>query len=748
MPQAIGVFFAYVGQYIVTGLLAVGFSLPTAMFILNTAIQLAALSFLSSVYRKLQGVPDFSSTIKSMQITVRGTLEHQRIVYGETLLSGPIAYVNAANTNNQSLFHAIIVAGHEVESIGNIHLDGNIIPEGYINYGSDGAVNSGDFRGTVPGSYSLYVFRYLGSSNQDASTPLTDAFAEITTAHKGRGLAYFVVRQDMIESQAQVWSSGSPSNYKTIVKGKKVYDPRSDGTQSFGTGPHRLTSSLTWEYNNNPALCWADYMIDQSLGFGEDYSRIDYGYVASAANICDGVIYTPVGTDVRFSCNGALSTGDTYEDNLNKILSSFNGSMVLTGGTWRIRAWSYETPTLSFNEDHARADIQIKLNPNEQNRYNTVRGYFVDKDRLYAPQQFPSVTAAEYVSRDGSVLHHDIQLHMTNDTFMAQRLAAGILEQSDLEKVVVFPANYKVLPAEIGGTIMLSSEKMSWVDKPFRVDMYRLSDMAGIDLVLREDSPDAYTDVFSNEYTISSKGYYAIPNVGVPPPSSLTAEPRLEGVYLKATPPAARLYEYMKFYVAPTNSQFQAAQIARIRGDSYLYPVKTSTSQYFWAKSQNYAGADSVFFPNSDSTDVIANVNTAIFFTNSERSTRAFIASDYTQTPDLVGVRVHPGPSGATIDLTFLANFYKEVNSLSGAVDLTFWREVGAPSGSPVEIAQMFSASVESLNGYGGNYTAKLSYTMTVNTTHDFWIEGRSNNPFHNQWFATSYCVLTAKVIP
>ena len=122
-------------------------------------------------------------------------------------------------------------------------------------------------------------------------------------------------RLDFFEGQTDVFSKGAPRNYKGLVKGKLVYNPNSDDTQSWGTGPHRVNSSPTWEYSDNPALCWADYMIDAALAFGEDSSRINYGYVASAAAINDAIVYTPVGTDRRFRCNGTLSTGNTHQVN-------------------------------------------------------------------------------------------------------------------------------------------------------------------------------------------------------------------------------------------------------------------------------------------------------------------------------------------------------------------------------------------------------------------------------------------------
>ena len=89
-------------------------------------------------------------------------------------------------------------------------------------------------------------------------------------------------------------------------------------------------------------------------------------------------------------------------------------TMALVQGNWLLRGWTFETASLSFSDDDLRKDIQISLSTEESQRFNTVRGVFVDKDRFYQPHQFPAFTAAEYVARDnGETIFRDIPI--TND---------------------------------------------------------------------------------------------------------------------------------------------------------------------------------------------------------------------------------------------------------------------------------------------------------------------------------------------
>ena len=402
MPQALIVFVGAVAGAIVTGLTALGLSTAAAIFVLDVGVKLAGLALLGAISRKLIDIPDLQQTSANNVLTVRGTLEHQRIIYGEILVSGPLAYMNTAGTHNQDLYHAVVVAGHEIEDMTDMWFDDVRIPEADIDWAGNGVVHSGDFRGLMAEAEPVQFEKHLGGFNQAASANLKDNFTEVTSQHQGRGIAYFVPKLIFAEgTNVQVWSGGAPNNYKALVKGKKVYNPNSDGTQSWGTGPHRLANSGTWEYSNNPALCWADYMIDKSLGFGEDSSRINYAYTASVAAINSAQVATPnSATTNRFACNGTLSTGNTHEANLAAILTSGNMTMGLIQGIWKLRGWEYETPSLSFDDDDLRDDIQIELETEERERYNTVRGFFIDKDRLYKAMPSPAFTSSEYVSRD------------------------------------------------------------------------------------------------------------------------------------------------------------------------------------------------------------------------------------------------------------------------------------------------------------------------------------------------------------
>ena len=70
----------------------------------------------------------------------------------------------------------------------------------------------------------------------------------------------------------------STTTNSTSSEVKKVYDPRDSG-QTFGT-------PSTYEWSDNPALCFLDYITNNEYGKGLTESQINMSTFSSAANVC------------------------------------------------------------------------------------------------------------------------------------------------------------------------------------------------------------------------------------------------------------------------------------------------------------------------------------------------------------------------------------------------------------------------------------------------------------------------------
>src|SRR3990167_9190934 len=527
MPAA-GAWFAKIGVSLAASFGATLVSTTVATWVGIVAFGYTTYSALRSSRLKDPGEADGP---QAPQILVRSTLEPRKIVYGEAVVSGPIWYMNSLGQDNRSLYIAIALTGHEIDSFRGYYLDDKFIPIADVDdvtTGGDGSVdadtNSHGFGPIATGLPVLLLREHLGTAAQTVDSILDSGFAEITSNHRLRGCAWLLVVMHKLDGAEEVWQSGSPGNISALIRGKKVYDPRLDstfsGTWGTGSGAHRLATPSTWAYSTCPPLCLADYLIDADLGAGFDSARIDYNAVAIAADVCDANVAIPVSTTQdRFTCNGVLMCSDNHRENIEKILSSMAGSLRYYGGQWRIRAGAYLTADFALNESYLVGPIKYKKQPEASERYNGVRGSFIDPLRRYKESQYLTVDDATTRANrdDGIALYKELDLPMTGSEYMAQRLAFRALEQCTQTGLLTFPTGYNGLNIAPGDTGTVTLPELGFSSKVFRCIGLQHVDMVGVELVLKEDDSAAYADPVEGDYgTRTAAGVINFPGVPLP----------------------------------------------------------------------------------------------------------------------------------------------------------------------------------------------------------------------------------------
>ena len=198
------------------------------------------------------------------------------VIYGTRRVGTQIIYMDTNANDSRDLYVVYALAVGECEEIlgKTIELDGNPLTDsarfrdgGYI--GSDkissgaGSLNtvsqngtginagSGGF-GTSPTSKYRYVFNlHHGAASQTADPMLVASMSNWTSAHRLDGVCYIAAHFGY--DKEGIWS-GVPQ-LTVQVKGKKVFDPRDSG-QTFGT-------VSTYEWSDNPALCFLDYITNR-----------------------------------------------------------------------------------------------------------------------------------------------------------------------------------------------------------------------------------------------------------------------------------------------------------------------------------------------------------------------------------------------------------------------------------------------------------------------------------------------------
>ena len=255
-------------------------------------------------------------------ISVRQPIAAHRVIYGQVRVGGIISFLHTTD-DNEYLHQLITIAGHEVNSIGQIYLDDLAATV------SSNTVNDTKFATFID------VYTGVGTTSGDSALHtalISNSGSKWTSAHKQSDRAKIYTRFKFDQDTF----SGSLPNVTALVQGRKVFDPRDSSTA----------------YSNNAALCIRDYLTNTSFGLGEPTSRINDTSFTTAANICDeNVSLAGGGTEDRYTCNGAFETTEAPKDVLAQLLSSCAGRLVYQGGQWTLYAGAYVAPTITLDED-------------------------------------------------------------------------------------------------------------------------------------------------------------------------------------------------------------------------------------------------------------------------------------------------------------------------------------------------------------------------------------------------------------
>lgn len=595
----------------------------------SSLLQFISVVLLNVITSKLFGpkIPSSIDSLASKSILRRSAVEYRKIIYGEASVSGPVIYNNLSGENGEYLWFVLAMADGEVDSLTSVWLDGDEIPEADITWtpgigGADGSGTGNVSTAKWIGENSrnaVQIFYTLGHADQVVMAKINDVFTtDWSDFHRLRGIAYVVVKLLYNQDTETVWEGGAPNNIKAVMKGRKVYDPRMDSTRvidsttspiTYGSGVHRVDSPSTWEWSDNPALCIADYLV--MLMNVSATTGINWETIAASADDCDVQVLVPPDDspshyETRFTCNGVLSMGASHKDNLDSLLSSCDGKLSYSEGKWRLRVSVWEASSVSFDEDDLAGPVEVRGSAPKAERFNTVRGVYVDPDRNYQPVEFPHITHSTYVTRDaGRTLTRDLELPMTNSATMAQRIAIRLLEQSNNQIIAKIRTNARGAKSAIGDVVSLTVNRFSWSAKTFRVIEWQRNQDGTFDMTLREDFAVSYDDPTIADYTTGNAASTTVPVGVVPPPTNISVSSVPYAIRITWTNPAVGEFDFIDVYASATSAWSGATRVASVRTDTYTFNVGSGTTRYFWIRARRNSGDVSTRLPNSDTSTIV-----------------------------------------------------------------------------------------------------------------------------------------------
>jgi hypothetical protein len=496
--------------------------------------------------------------LTAQTVTLRGTNLPGQIIYGETRTAGML-YVpppGTSGTNNRFLHYIIVLACHEVESIGDVWLDNERVLSSYLD--ESGNVTAGKFAGK------LTIEKYLGTPDQTASASLVSAFPNWTEDFRGRGIAYLHIRMERDDEAF----SPVPQNFFAVVRGRKVLDTRSNVTA----------------WSDNPAMCLRDYLVE-FCGV-----PVEESLCIAAANTCDQLVSIPGGTEKRYRCAGVISTGEEPPANAEALLSAMNGSGDPSPGAFRMFAGQYHEPVATIDESWLAGEITVQLHTPSKDVYNLVRGEYIDPERNWQPVPCWPQTLASYVTQDGRELPMERSFPMTPGEYQAQRQAYQILLQSRGQRLIEMPLNKRVMDLHVYDVVNVALPQFG-INEIYRVYKWTPEGM----VTLREESA----------------GFYGLPtyvdattvNVGATVPSdprapnNLSITPGQGGVLLQWVNPPSREWDQIEIYRSLTNNFETATLRATVRASSYFDVTEGGQGFFYWIRATNGRGGFSSRLP-------------------------------------------------------------------------------------------------------------------------------------------------------
>ena len=559
------------------GAVAVG----AAMFVMaSTGVGLAAMPLMTKLMlglaaegigTEIGAMADAIGANQSHGITTRQPAEPRQLIYGTRRVGGQYVYLSSTGSSSDQWNAVIVLAGHEVDAIENLYLDGR--PVHWTGDGAGWSVRNGvGFGGggdnkQYLGPNGVYYQFADGRSGHSGvycearfgDQPAGDILGALTVNDPKwcaqpngqtptlQGCTYVYLKLESGDSTA---FPTFPPEIKFTVRGKLVYDPRTGQTG----------------YSSNPALILADILTDARYGLGD--LTVNQAQLIAAANLCDEQVSCAQGLEARYSCSMVTDTSKGVGDMIKDVLATMGGRLARIEGEWYIFPAAYSAPVLSFNADHLVGDVQWEPRRTYRELFNRVRGVYTaanfpyniagnlyDSNGYYqgqtqnnwafewAPDDFPEFAcdplhgyaSDQYLNQDGRELVAQLNLDCVLSVAQAQRLAKIYLLRSRQPGSGKLLMNLAALQLQPNDTFLMTFPQHGWVNKLLEVTSVRLLMRKGsggapiyvVEVGVQETDPSVYSELATAEeqepYQTPSVPSQAPLSVGEPSSMTVTS---------------------------------------------------------------------------------------------------------------------------------------------------------------------------------------------------------------------------------
>ena len=467
------------------------------------------------------------------KFAARSSTAHRQLIYGKCRVGGTIVHMETTGVDNYLLHVVVVLSGHEIQSLESVRLndvDLTTDSPSTISGSSVYTVTNADFTNSenenkFNNTGNLIRYTFEDGSQTTRNLWMDAQLSSITESDKFLDCAY-VYMQMVFDPEK--FGGGMP-NMSFVVKGKKVYDPRTDSTA----------------WSENPALCVRDYLSNTTYGLKALSSEINdttnAGGIAAAANACEVEVYLADNStkEDKYTANGFTNFGANGQGVLEGLLSAMAGKLSYTNGQFNVFAGTTQTPSLTITDDNLLAPVNVTTNTATGELYNTVKPIFVDASNNYVATDAPAYQDSTFLTEDtpngvtndkpNYVKQVEKQLPFTTTHTMAQRIGRLALKDQRMNTTLSCLVDLSFMRLQPADWVYVTNERLGYSQKIFEVGAINMEVMQdedvpilGVRLSLKETASSIYAFATSDYAAAIAQGSdLALGSYAMAAPSSL-----------------------------------------------------------------------------------------------------------------------------------------------------------------------------------------------------------------------------------
>ena len=231
----------------------------------------------------------------------------------------------------------------------------------------------------------------------------------------------------------------------------------------------------------NPADVWYDYMTSTRYGGGFAEEDLDLPSLTALETLSDEIPANQFQNDgttplvqPRYEINGVINTGDTIKNNLDRIniASSSWTTFDHKSGKWKVVANTTGTAVMNFNDDNIIGEITVTAT-NLEDLYNQVEVAYANRGTRDQSDYYKASIDPAAMNDLEPVNILRMRVDMVNNKVHAGRIGNIELNQSRVDLVITFQADYSALQVEAGDIISVTNPIYDFNAKLFRVTRVR-----------------------------------------------------------------------------------------------------------------------------------------------------------------------------------------------------------------------------------------------------------------------------------